>query len=46
MVIGTAYTTKSAALRPGSATDYDLKVVVKDSAGTKVAKTFTVKAVK
>ncbi len=46
VVIGTAYTTKSAALRPGSATDYDLKVVVKDSAGTKVAKTFTVKAVK
>lgn len=46
IVIGTAYTTKSAAFRPGTATSYDLKVVVKDDAGTTSTKTFTVKAVK
>ena len=32
-LIGTAYTTKSAAFRPGSATAYDIKVIVKDLSG-------------
>lgn len=46
IAIGTPYTSKSAALKPGSATAYDIKVVVKDYTGTTKSKTFSVTAVK
>ena len=41
-LIGTAYTTKSAAFRPGSATAYDIKVIVKDLSGKTNTKLMTV----
>ncbi len=40
------YTTKSAAFKPGTATNYDLKSVVKDTDGKTSEKTFTVKVTK
>jgi len=41
-----AFTTKSAAFKPGSATTYNVKVVVKDSDGNKAYSTFDVKVTK
>ena len=41
-----AYTTKSAAFKPGSATSYDVKSVVKDASGKTTKKVFTVKVTK
>ena len=41
-----AYTTKSAAFKPGSATSYDVKSVVMDADGRKTEKAFTVKVTK
>ena len=38
-----AYTTKSAALKPGTATSYDVKSVAMDADGRTTEKTFTVK---
>lgn len=43
--IGEAFTTKSAAFRPGTLTTYDVKAEVKDESGTVVEKTFTVNVV-
>ena len=40
------YTAKSAAFKPASATSYDVKVVVKDSAGNTAEKNFTVSVTK
>ena len=41
-----AYTTKSAAFKPGSATSYDVKSVVMDADGRTTEKTFTVNVTK
>ena len=41
-----SYTTKSAAFKPGSATSYDVKSVVKDADGRMTEKVFTVKVTK
>ena len=41
-----AYTTKSAAFKPGSATSYDVKSVVMDANGRTTEKVFTVKVTK
>ena len=46
-VIGTEFTTKAtSSYSPSSATSYDIRIVVKDGAGTTAEKIFTVKAVK
>ena len=41
-----AYTTKSAAFKPGTATSYDVKAVVKDADGRTIKKVFTVNVTK